>query len=105
MTQCKLVFPFEKPGSLQFGSQRLHNRVSLPAGMTVTVPARLHLGFLDLNGGLGRRFGSIGLAISDLRTSIVIRRAERMEISGPESDRARQYLQSMEYLLAIEGRA
>ncbi len=25
-------------------------------------PARLHLGFLDLNGGLGRRFGSLGLA-------------------------------------------
>lgn len=81
----------------------MHNRVSLPAGITVTVPARLHLGFLDLNGGLGRRFGSIGLAISDLRTSIAIRRAAHMEISGPESDRVRQYLQSMERLLALEG--
>ncbi len=44
----------------------------LPVSVTVTVPARLHLGFLDLNGGLGRRFGSIGLAIGGLRTRIAI---------------------------------
>ena len=30
-------------------------------------PARLHLGFLDLNGGLGRRFGSLGLASTAAR--------------------------------------
>lgn len=81
----------------------MHNRVSLPAGVTVTVPARLHLGFLDLNGGLGRRFGSIGLAVSDLATSISLRRTMRTEVAGPESDRVRQYLQTMERLLALEG--
>ena len=32
-------------------------------GVQVTTAARLHLGFLDLAGDLGRRFGSIGLAI------------------------------------------
>jgi predicted sugar kinase len=57
----------------------LHNSVSLPAGITVAVPARLHLGFLDLNGRLGRRFGSIGLAISDLGTSITIRRTKQVQ--------------------------
>jgi predicted sugar kinase len=31
--------------------------------VSVTVPARLHLGFLDLDGGLGRRFGSLGMAL------------------------------------------
>jgi beta-RFAP synthase len=81
----------------------LHNSVSLPAGITVAVPARLHLGFLDLNGRLGRRFGSIGLAISDLGTSITIRRTKRTEVTGPESDRVWQYLQTMERLLALEG--
>jgi hypothetical protein len=30
--------------------------------VTVTAAARLHLGFLDMNGGLDRRFGSLILA-------------------------------------------
>ena len=34
-----------------------------PGAVRVVAPARLHLGFLDLNGGLGRMFGSIGLAV------------------------------------------
>ena len=81
----------------------MRNGVSQPAGITVTVPARLHLGFLDLNGQLGRRFGSIGLAIGDLGTSITIRRTKRTEVTGVGSDRARQYLQTMERLLALDG--
>ena len=34
-------------------------------------PGPLHLGFLDLNGGLGRSFGSLGLAIDTPALSIV----------------------------------
>jgi beta-ribofuranosylaminobenzene 5'-phosphate synthase len=81
----------------------LNNRVSQPTGITVTVPARLHLGFLDLGGRLGRRFGSIGLAISDLRTSITIQKATGTEVFGPESDRVRQHLETMERLLTLDG--
>ncbi len=66
------------------------------AAVTVKVPARLHLGFLDLNGELGRRFGSIGLAISDLETRISIRRAHRMHVSGPERERALRYATTMQ---------
>ena len=36
----------------------------------VSAPARLHLGFLDLNGHSGRKFGSIGLAINSHKTTI-----------------------------------
>ncbi|MDO8827002.1 beta-ribofuranosylaminobenzene 5'-phosphate synthase family protein [Methylophaga sp.] len=36
----------------------------------VQAPARLHLGFLDLNGGLGRHFGSIGLAVNSHHTKL-----------------------------------
>src|ERR1700680_1975654 len=50
------------------------------ASVTVTAAARLHLGFLDLNGGLGRRFGSIGLAIDAPRTRLTISSAARNEI-------------------------
>ena len=38
--------------------------------VTVRTPARLHLGLLDLNGGLGRLYGSIGVAIE--RPEIVL---------------------------------
>ncbi|MDB5408534.1 MAG: hypothetical protein JWL84_3446 [Rhodospirillales bacterium] len=45
-----------------------------PAAATNTIdvfaPARLHLGFLDLNGALGRRFGSIGLTLDGIGTHI-----------------------------------
>lgn len=40
--------------------------------VTVSAPARLHLGFLDLNGDSGRKFGSIGLAINSHETTIEV---------------------------------
>jgi beta-ribofuranosylaminobenzene 5'-phosphate synthase len=40
----------------------------------VSAPARLHLGFLDLNGGLGRRFGSLGLTIDGIGTRLTVMR-------------------------------
>ena len=42
--------------------------------VTVTASARLHLGFLDMNGGLGRRFGSLGLAIDRPVTCLRLQR-------------------------------
>ena len=57
------------------------------AALRVTAPARLHLGFLDLNGGLGRRFGSIGLAIDRPATELAITKSNENSATGPESDR------------------
>ena len=42
------------------------------ASVTVDAPARLHLGFLDPSGSLGRRFGSLGLVIDGLQTQVEI---------------------------------
>jgi beta-ribofuranosylaminobenzene 5'-phosphate synthase len=81
----------------------LRDNAARPAEIAVTVPARLHLGFLDLNGGLGRQFGGIGLAISNFKTSLSIQRARHTEVSGPESERVQQYLHTMEHLLAYDG--
>jgi beta-ribofuranosylaminobenzene 5'-phosphate synthase len=78
------------------------SRSSSPANVTVTVPARLHLGFLDLNGALGRRFGSIGLAISGLRTSITIGADSHPRVTGPESERVHGYLRTMQRALGID---
>lgn len=79
----------------------MNDGVFKPCAITAKVPARLHLGFLDLNGELGRRFGGIGVAISDLGTSLTIERANVSEVSGPEADRALQHLQKMERLLGL----
>jgi beta-ribofuranosylaminobenzene 5'-phosphate synthase len=54
----------------------------------VEAPARLHLGFLDLNGALGRRFGSLGLTIDTLATRLRALRAPRISTRGPGSERA-----------------
>lgn len=54
--------------------------------VTVVAPARLHMGFMDLNGGLGRSFGGIGLAISGLATAVQVETAEMSGIDGPKAE-------------------
>ena len=54
----------------------------------VTTAARLHLGFLDLNGGLGRRFGSIGLAVDAFETSLELREDRGFSTHGFERERS-----------------
>jgi beta-RFAP synthase len=66
----------------------------------VFAPARVHLGFVDLNGGLGRRFGSIGLAIDRLGVRLVLRRGER---GGASDARAEHMLASITERLDIAG--
>ncbi|AGK57923.1 beta-ribofuranosylaminobenzene 5'-phosphate synthase family protein [Hyphomicrobium denitrificans 1NES1] len=58
------------------------------ATIRVRAPARLHLGFLDLNGAIGRRFGSIGLAVDQPETELTLTHATRHEAGGFESARA-----------------
>jgi beta-ribofuranosylaminobenzene 5'-phosphate synthase len=62
-----------------------------PARVEVVTPARLHLGFLDLQGGLGRRFGSLGLTIDTFATSLCAERAEGFAAHGPGAERALRY--------------
>ncbi len=71
-----------------------------PDCVTVTIPARLHLGFLDLNGSLGRRFGSIGLAITGLSTKMMFRRAPKHNVAGLERERVLRYVDKMAQRLA-----
>jgi beta-RFAP synthase len=69
--------------------------------VTVTAPARLHLGFLDMNGGLGRRFGSLGLAIDRPTTRLTIRRAVRPFAKGKEAGRASPHLANLARQLGL----
>lgn len=71
------------------------SRKTDPGWLSVTAPARLHLGFVDLNGSLGRRFGSLGLALEQPATQIVLRLAGQTSASGPDSARALQYARTL----------
>jgi len=48
-------------------------RLSPPPAITISASARLHLGFIDPNGSLGRAFGSIGLVIDGHDTRLTAR--------------------------------
>ena len=54
----------------------------------VKAPARLHFGFIDLDGSMGRIFGSIGLAVDEPRIILEAAAAKSLSVSGDESDRA-----------------
>lgn len=74
-----------------------------PQAIRVRAPARLHLGFLDLNGGLGRRFGSIGLAVDQPATDLTLTLAHENGASGPESSRAERLIERFRTELALPG--
>jgi len=59
----------------------------------IEAPARLHLGFLDLSGSLGRRFGSVGLTIEDVATKIIIKKSTQFSVDGPIAERCKRYVQ------------
>lgn len=56
--------------------------------ISVIAPARLHMGFIDLSGSLGRHFGSIGVALNEISTRLTISAANQLTINGPSSARA-----------------
>ncbi len=56
--------------------------------VSIDTPARLHMGFLDLNGNLGRHFGGLGLTIEDLSTHITVTPAIDVTATGPSEKKA-----------------
>jgi len=69
--------------------------------VTVIAPARLHMGFIDLSGALGRHFGSIGLALNEISTRLTIAGADDLQASGPGADRALKYTRQFCNLLGV----
>lgn len=67
----------------------------------VSTAARLHLGFLDISGALGRRFGSLGLSIDAFRTSLRMQVAPTTSAVGPSAERAADYARKMLDVLGI----
>lgn len=72
--------------------------------VTVRVPARLHLGFLNPGGDADRRFGSVGLPLNEPETVVTLKRAAEDEVVGRERERAGAHLSTLCRKLAIRAR-
>jgi beta-ribofuranosylaminobenzene 5'-phosphate synthase len=77
------------------------SRPQAPCALRIEAPGRLHIGFLDLNGSLGRRFGSLGVALDEPTLRLRLERADAASASGPDADRA---LRALEALAAADPR-
>ncbi|MBV9756600.1 MAG: hypothetical protein JO047_06055, partial [Alphaproteobacteria bacterium] len=77
---------------------------AMPELVEVACTARLHMGFLDLAGSLGRRFGSIGMALDAPRTRLSLRRAETNRVRGAEQARASRHLDALAARLRVRDR-
>ena len=69
--------------------------------VTIKVPARLHLGFLDLSGDAARRFGSLGLPLSEPETVVTLSHARETSAEGPDAARAAEHLKQLSQHLGI----
>ena len=63
--------------------------------ISVIAPARLHLGFMDMHGGMGRYFGSLGLCLAELNTHLTAYKADEIRVQGPSSQRALAYIEKI----------
>jgi len=68
------------------------NLINQPFKVSVIAPARLHMGFIDLSGSLGRDFGSIGIALNEISTHLSANLATSCQVIGPSAQRAENCL-------------
>ncbi|MBM3578958.1 MAG: GHMP kinase [Alphaproteobacteria bacterium] len=76
----------------------------MPASVSIAASARLHLGFLDMNGGLGRKFGGVGMALDAPATRLTLTPADENSVEGPESARAAALLERAQDALGVSRR-
>ena len=98
----------DRPVKATAGSRSPHRGERAAGVVRVEAPGRLHLGFLDPSATLGRRFGSVGLAIDGMAT-IVEASFDRVDavVAGDDAarrevDRAREHVATLRTLWQIE---
>lgn len=80
------------------GSMMSKSRVKTGT-VEINAPSRLHLGFLDMDGGLGRKFSSLGITLDGPVTRLECRHALQSSVQGPSSPRAEKVLEAMRQTL------
>lgn len=72
--------------------------------MKVRTPSRIHISLIDLNGGIGRVDGGVGLALEQPGFLFSAEKAESLTVTGRQSKRARDAAERMlSYLRASHG--
>lgn len=74
----------------------------LAHAVRVVAPGRLHLGFLDLSGSLGRRFGSLGVTLDQPTLSLKVTQSELLTATGPDAARARAAVETFARSLDLD---
>ena len=88
----------------KLNKQNINNQEDKELFISVLAPARLHLGFIDMHGGMGRSFGSLGLCLDEIFTHLVATASRDVIIQGPSSGRASVYAgKILEYLGEKQG--
>lgn len=73
--------------------------------VSIMTTARLHMGFLDMNGGFGRHFGSLGLSLEEPATVLAAKRSDDFSAAGPGAARALAYARKFAEKAGIDGGA
>ncbi len=71
--------------------------------VSVQSTGRLHMGFFDLHGGLGRKFGSIGLSLTAPNLELTASIADKFLVTGASSGRALAVTQQLMAKLNLQG--
>ena len=59
-----------------------NNNNNLTSEICIKSTARLHMGFFDLHGGLGRKFGSIGLSLATPTIELSAQMSSQLQVEG-----------------------
>lgn len=79
------------------------NPDTMQEAVQVSTTARLHMGFFDLHGGLGRRFGSIGVSLDRPGTVLTAWRSNDFSAEGPGARRAVRVAEKIAHALKLDG--
>jgi beta-ribofuranosylaminobenzene 5'-phosphate synthase len=79
-------------------------RIDLQNTVTLRAPGRLHLGFLDPSGSLGRHFGSFGLVLDGFETEIELSAALADRVTADTSEGAAQLERASAHLHTLRAR-
>jgi beta-ribofuranosylaminobenzene 5'-phosphate synthase len=79
-------------------------QIDLQNTVTLRAPGRLHLGFLDPSGSLGRRFGSVGLVVEGFETEVELSSALVDRVTADTPEGAAQIARASAYLYTLRAR-